>query len=417
MKFEKYMDDYGFDNKSILIKDKKSFNKIADKNSETGFGILFDIIGFSFINEIYGETIGDKTLSLVGTILSKLKNIEIFKLDGDEFLLLVKNFNHENAHKKFKTIKKEINAIFYEKLIIDEHKIKINHKCVGGLLEYKTMLLNLNIHLKKIKEKKIDSFFIDGEKSSILDNNYINILNTLDFAVKNDLIYLEYQPIIDNKSKSINKYETLVRIKHKNKTIYPNDFINIAQKTNYYPLLTETIITLAFEKFYDEKEIEFSINLDILDIENEQTTAFIFTMLEDFPYPQNVVFELLEVNKVEKYKILIDFIEKVKFLNAKIALDDFGSGYSNFEVLSKIDFDFIKIDGSLIKNINNPKILSIVESIVFFAKVNNIKTIAEFVSSKEIYDKVLDLGIDYSQGWYFAKSDVCLIEETTWQIS
>lgn len=399
-------------NKKFLIKEKRIFSELSENNSKTGFGILFDIIGFSYINETYGRNIGDKILQLVGILLSELKNIEIFKLDGDEFLLLVQNFDMKTAKNIFGNKTKKINKIFKEKLVIEDNEIKINFKLVGGLFKYENMLLNLNIYLKSIKEKKLTSFFVENNNFfPKMEINYINTLNLLDNAIKNNFVFLEYQPIFDNKTKIVNKYESLVRIKDSNKIIYPDDFIGIAQKTNYYLLLTETIVTLAFQKFKAEKNIQFSINLDFLDIQNDATVAFIFDMLEQFPYPENVIFELTEVNQIRDYAILIDFISKVKFFNSKIAIDDFGSGYANFELLSKIEFDFIKIDGSLIKNINNPKILSMIEMIVSFAKANNVNTIAEYVSSEHIYKKVLELGIDYSQGWLFGKSDVSLLDK------
>ena len=94
----------------------------------------------------------------------------------------------------------------------------------------------------------------------------------------------------------------------------------------------------------------------------------------------------------------------VKALGCKIAIDDFGTGYSNFEYLVKLKADYIKIDGSLIKDIDKNRISEIVcKNIVNFARDLNMKTIAEFVENESIFNKVKELGIDYSQGYYFDK--------------
>lgn len=126
-------------------------------------------------------------------------------------------------------------------------------------------------------------------------------------------------------------------------------------------------------------------------------------MLERYKIGKRVVFEIVESESIEKFEQVHDFIEKVKSYNCKIAIDDFGTGYSNFEYLLKLNADYIKIDGSMIKDIDKSKEAEIVVStIVGFAKKMDIKTIAEFVENESILEKVKELGIDYSQGYYFS---------------
>jgi EAL domain-containing protein (putative c-di-GMP-specific phosphodiesterase class I) len=101
---------------------------------------------------------------------------------------------------------------------------------------------------------------------------------------------------------------------------------------------------------------------------------------------------------------VVNFIKKVKFLGCKIAIDDFGSGYSNFEQLLKLDIDYLKIDASLIKNIDTNRDSEIMtKSIISFAKEMGLKTIAEFVSTQAVFNKVKVLGVDYAQGYYIGK--------------
>ncbi|MFN4307762.1 EAL domain-containing protein, partial [Sulfurihydrogenibium azorense] len=150
-------------------------------------------------------------------------------------------------------------------------------------------------------------------------------------------------------------------------------------------------------------EIRVSINLSVLDILNEEISTEIIKTLKESDL--KITFEILESEGIENYEDVSGFIKNVKSFGAKVAIDDFGSGYSNFAyILKLLDVDYIKIDASLIKNIHqdiNSQI--IVENIVNLAKKLGIKTIAEFVHCKEVFEKVKELGIDYSQGYYISE--------------
>ena len=164
-----------------------------------------------------------------------------------------------------------------------------------------------------------------------------------------------------------------------------------------------SLIQKVFETFHTSYN-RFSINLSYLDIINPDTTSFILEKLEEFSIGPFIIFEILESDSIDNYEALVSFIDQVKSYGAKIAIDDFGAGYSNFERLTKLDIDFIKIDGSLIKNIDkNEEAKIIVETIVTFAKKLGIATIAEYVHSRQILECVKELGIDFAQGFYIGK--------------
>ena len=119
-----------------------------------------------------------------------------------------------------------------------------------------------------------------------------------------------------------------------------------------------------------------------------------------------LVFEILESENLSDYDFLEEFVLKYKKLGVKIAIDDFGSGYSNFIRIIRLKPDYLKIDGSLIKNIDKDNnSYEIVKSIIAFSKTLNIRTIAEYVHSEEIFNLLLELGVDEFQGYYFGKPD------------
>ena len=142
---------------------------------------------------------------------------------------------------------------------------------------------------------------------------------------------------------------------------------------------------------------------------NKDIHNILFENIEEFSNPSNITIEIVESEGINNFKEVNRFLNRLKVYGCKVAIDDFGSGYSNFEYILKLDADYIKIDGSLIKNIDqNKDSQDIVRTIVSFAKLKGVLTIAEFVSSKEIYEKVSELGIDYSQGYYFGKPELDL---------
>lgn len=214
-----------------------------------------------------------------------------------------------------------------------------------------------------------------------------------------------FQGIVDNETKEIVKYESLVRLEKKDKKLLsPFHFLELSKKTGYYNQITKTVIDNSF-KAVELTNKNISINLSASDIENIDIRSKLLELVMRKEYKGKITFELLEDEHIKDFEIIKDFISLCKISgNVKISIDDFGSGYSNFERLLDFQPDFLKIDASLIKNIvENSYSRHVVEAIIVFAKKENIKTIAEFVETEEIYEMVKKLGIDYSQGYFFHK--------------
>jgi EAL domain-containing protein (putative c-di-GMP-specific phosphodiesterase class I) len=157
-------------------------------------------------------------------------------------------------------------------------------------------------------------------------------------------------------------------------------------------------------KVFESLEYEFSINLTLQDIISEETRSFLYEILKSSNATKRAVFEIVESEGIENFDEVAGFIRTIKEYGCKVAIDDFGTGYSNFSYLSKLDVDYIKIDGSLIKNINfDADHLLTVESILFFAHKKGIEVIAEFVEDEATFITLVKLGIEYSQGYLFSQ--------------
>jgi len=255
--------------------------------------------------------------------------------------------------------------------------------------------------------KKNRKQFAVHDESMLISKNYeknLSMSKTLRDAIEGDWLTPYFQPIVDVKTGEIKKYESLIRIvKPDGDELSPFMFLDVAKATRLYPRITRAVILKSFEIFKNRKEF-FSINLSIEDILDSETSSFVINTLANYNLGNRVIFEILESEGIENYEEAAKFLYNVKNMGAKIAIDDFGSGHSNFEHLARLNVDIIKIDGSLIKNIDVNKNAEIIaQTIVSFAQKLNIESVAEFVHSKEVYDKIKEIGVDYAQGYYFGK--------------
>jgi EAL domain-containing protein (putative c-di-GMP-specific phosphodiesterase class I) len=242
------------------------------------------------------------------------------------------------------------------------------------------------------------------------ENEYkrnLELSETVREGVENSRVVPFFQAIIDNETGKIDKYECLARLIDKeDKILSPALFIPIAKKIKVYSEVTKTIVDKSFEIFEDT-DFTFNINLSIEDIVNSEIFYFIINKLKHSNAASRVTFELIESETIKDFNKVERFINEVKRYGASVAIDNFGSGYSNFSYLMRMQVDYIKIDGSLIENIDTDKqSLFVTETIVDFAKKLGVKTIAEYVHSSSVMNVVKNLGIDYSQGFYIDKPSI-----------
>ena len=239
------------------------------------------------------------------------------------------------------------------------------------------------------------------EEQSKLVDEIVFIKN----VVENASIEPYFQGIFNINSLKIEKYEALMRlIDPKTKEVFSVfPFLQTAKKIKLYEKIMEIMIEKTFEKI-SLLNIEFSINLCYEDIFNESFRNYIYKKIENCSNSQNIVFEILESDFIEDFNIVKNFATKVRSYGCKIAIDDFGSGYSSMENILKLKPEIIKIDGSLIKDIDTSiESRAIVRNTVNMAKELNAKTVAEYVHSKEVFDVVKTLDVDFLQGFYLEK--------------
>lgn len=386
----------GLPNRRALIEAKKEKQNFSL--------LLINIDTFSQINDLYGEKFGDRVLikfaEFLQENLKKTPECKLFRLNGDEFVLLSKETNHDTLKNNVEFLIKKIHE---HPVAIGDHDIFLNITVGISFEETELLLPTANMALKLAKKESKNIIFYSDEAS--LNEEYENNLKWIQEikdAILDDRIVMFFQPIIDNNTNTINKYESLIRLIDKQgNVITPWHFLEIAKKAKLYKKLTKIVVKKSFEAFKNN-DYEFSINLTIDDILDKDIKAYIFQTLEAYNISERVIFEIVESESIENFDEIEKFIQKVKSYGCKIAIDDFGTGYSNFEYLMKLQADFIKIDGSIIRSVVDDKRSEILTSvIVAFAKEIGIETIGEYVETKEIQDKLVELGVNKSQGYYF----------------
>ncbi|MDP3302099.1 MAG: EAL domain-containing protein [Sulfuricurvum sp.] len=277
---------------------------------------------------------------------------------------------------------------------------------LGISINESSPLDNARTALKMAHKNKLSFLFAEDVIERVHKEVGKNIewIKKIKIAINNNKIVPYFQPIYNNHNDTIEKYESLIRlIDEEGEVISPFFFLEIAQKGKYYHQLTRIMFDKSIAVFQN-KEVEFSINLSGSDIENTELREYILKKLETNPkIASKIVFELLEDETFDSFDTLKTFVTTVKKYGAKIAIDDFGSGYSNFTRLMEYQPDILKIDGSLIKNIDNDEFsLHIVKTIKTFADQMGIKIVAEFVHSEAVFKIVKELGIDYTQGYFIS---------------
>ena len=387
-------------NRQKLLKDLKDskIQKIA----------MININSFRDINNFYGFEAGDLVLKKFSQILldkiSKNINLDLYRVANDVFAICTK---HKDNLEEIRDICTNIIEHFsLNPILINNNSfylsisIGVARNCKDSAVQ-NNLLSKAEYALRMAKKRNISILFLDEniELYNKLKENKKLIEELKNALISNNLL-IYGQKIINNFSKK-EKYEILMRIKLEDGSILtPYSFLKEAKKAKLYLGMTRMLVKKACE-YFKGKDIDFNLNLTLEDIKDQYTMDFIVNTMEKTNTAKQITFEIVESEGIESFTEVSNFIKKAKKLGCKIAIDDFGTGYSNFEYIIKLDVDYIKIDGSLIKNINSDNNLYLtVQTIVGFAKALKIKTVAEFVHNEEVLNCVKNLDIDYSQGFF-----------------
>lgn len=362
---------------------------------------------YNVIKDYYGWASGKKILKEIAEIflsITSIKNITVYKLAGSEYAILGNQaFDMDLFHGICRTVLEKINSY---SIHLEEGVINIGAS--AGLTSNKDHLLSYaGLALQHAQETSHLTIVYEETENLVqrFENNLI-WTKKLNLALNENRIVLFAQPILNTESLKIEKYECLVRMIDEDgeKVISPFFFLDVAKKSKLYHRLTQQVINIAFDTFLQVPNVDFSINLALDDILHVPTVKLLESRLNKTGLASRFVIEIVESEGIEDIKEVFDFVTDMKARGCKIAIDDFGSGYSNFSYLMKLNVDYIKIDGSLIKSIDQDVNSQIITSTILdFSQQLKIETVAEYVHNQAVLDYVQKLGIDYVQGFHLSE--------------
>lgn len=402
----------GLKNRNGLVADILYYKDITDL-----ILLYVDIRGFNNINNYYGYEKGDELLKRFGNTLKNFGImydyiIDVYRVYSDVFGIMIKPGERKYHELIMGTVDNLKKFCVTNGIKLDEIDFNLTFnfgasstkECLSGRPD--TDLLNqADTALSEAKSsgKEILAYCDIKDISQKYKENLfwtVKIKDTID-GKGNCYLIPFYQPIKDIKTDKIQKYECLVRLIDGDKEYSPFYFLNAAKRIGVLNKITEIVLEKSFSYFQD-KDVEFSVNITREDFQSDEFYSTLDALSEKFNVkPERVTLELLEEDRI------FDFQKEITMLHNKgykIAIDDFGTGYSNFGFHKDIPIDFLKIDGSLIKNIHQDnRSLSSLKAILEYTKSIGVKTVAEFVSEKEIYDILKDLKVDFAQGYFIGK--------------
>ncbi len=395
----------------VLIDDlTKLYNRRAYKKDvrsvKRTFFALVNIDGFKHYNDFYGIAFGDHILRQAANIikqsLSQYHNAKIYRVGADEFGILI----DEQEPIDDRSFARSIIEAFHTNPITFK-KITLTVSVSVAITRKRPLLETADLTMKHIKKERRFKYLTYKDNLGFMQEIKENIRRSkiIKEAIEEQRLVPFFQPIVDNTTLSISKYEVLARLKHHNgsfESIFT--YLPIVQELGLYEALTRQIIEQATNVAIDNS-IRISVNISMKDIENSQFLIYLGQLFKKYPdLAKRLSFEILESETLKDYEAVKNFISIIRSQGGEVGIDDFGNGYSNFAHIFNLDIDFIKIDGSLIREIDHNKTARmIVENIVRIAKSLEVKTIAEFISNKEIQEIVMQMGIDYSQGFFLGE--------------
>lgn len=372
------------------------------KHSRAQCLAILDIRKFRSFVDYYGLEFGDQLLrefSRWSVQYLSANRLNIYRLYGDKFAIAA---DFRMIPTLFEThLQKYYDALSATQFTVDGGEIEIDIALGMGVGRKKLIQLAESA-LAKAK-KVFSGYQIECVKERDFSHSHqVNWMPKIQAALDNDNFINYYQPIRSSDGSQVDYYEALVRLRDGQQDIPPGFFLDKAKTTRYYSQITRSVVAKATVQS-QHHGVAISVNVSIEDIVNPQTVAFILRTLDENPGAQ-LIFEITETESSEDFSAVDEFAKQVRQRGAKIAIDDFGVGYSNFSRLIKLHPDYLKIDGSIIKNILEEKSnASILNGMISICRELGIPMVAEFVENEAINGYLTQQQIEFLQGYYIGR--------------
>lgn len=390
---------------------KQLINSAEDKKSESAL-IFIDLDNFKVINDTFGHTIGDEILIRVANRLQRTLSPEaiLARLGGDEFAVVLKETKIERAQEVANQLLQALRAEEFKLSNSQDTGVPITASfgiaIIDGATSPQEVFSYADIALYSAKEdgkNRIIAVRTEKDKERLSEAN--RIILQINDALKENRFTLHFQPIV-KRDNTIMHYETLVRmLGHNRKLIFPNEFLPIAERFGLISQIDKWVVNAAIEYMCKHMGVSIFINISGSSLGDGELLSYIETRIKESNIdPARIGFEITETAAIRDLNQAENWISRIKSLGCKFALDDFGVGFSSFTHLQRIPVDYLKIDGTFIRNLDvDPTQKALVQAMNDVAHAIGKETIAEYVENEKIWSILHELKVDYGQGYFLGK--------------
>ena len=390
---------------------KYFLNTFFDSNKLDKYDLMMiDIDEFKSVNARFGYDAGDNVLqSFVSTVMEILpKDAKLVRNGGTEFLVIIpKEGKIETiAHALFNILKRK-KYLFENEVFTLTVSMSVLETPNGmySLQKAERMLDERMLEIKNLGKNGLR--FIRSNKE---ESGYFTLDQVRTMLEAEKLLCL-YQPVVDTKTGKTVRYEALVRLidpENPDVLIAPGQFMDIIKGTSQYLKLSKQVLKEVFGTLQAYPNLHVSVNLDLNDLYNDEVMTMITTELKNHAsIAHRLSFEILEEHEIKDYTRVQTIFKQLKMYGSQIAIDDFGSGFANYNHVLHLDIDVLKVDGSLIRELleKPERTEKLLHSIKVLADSFGYALVAEFVSEERIYRYIKDIGFEYAQGYYLGKPE------------
>jgi diguanylate cyclase (GGDEF)-like protein/PAS domain S-box-containing protein len=398
----------------------------TERQDDASAAILYiDLDNFKNVNDTLGHVAGDQLLVEVAALLKKRTRCSdlLARLGGDEFAIILYGIDRDTAYQVAESFRKQLqNYTFKYRGHIIDVGCSIGMVMIEAGITKEEVLAraDYSCHTAKLAGRNKVHVHTEADRQEMIGLfDDIGWTRRIKEALEHDRFVIACQPIVDRNGVVCHQEMLLRMYDGAGNLIMPSGFIPPAERFGLMPDIDKWVIRHAVQllrsasKSGDDRTM-FCINLSAATFESEDIIEFITNEISTNSIrPQQIVFEITETVAMADLALAVGFLKKLKELGCRTALDDFGTGYSSFAYLKDLPVDYVKIDGAFVKDIDHDELSrEIVQSMHNIAHIMGKQTIAEYVENEAVAELLLEIGIDYQQGYFIGKPEIPVEEQS-----
>ena len=406
----------GLFNRRRFVDELKKLLYEAEGGAAKGSLFFVDLDQFKYVNDTCGHPAGDR---LIKTVAERLKatvadNGVVARFGGDEFAILLPSVNKRDAKRIADGLLEDMRRLSHveDNVVIPVHCSVGIVMIRGGEVTHDELIARADIACREAKARgrnRAEFYRVSRRETKQMAED-VGWMRKLREAIDQDLFCLRFQPVVSIATGDTSHHEVLLRLKMEDgQLVGPDMFLPAAVRFGLMAEIDAWMIRNALKAHAEYREVQpdlrLAVNLSANAFETEDLSGFVTSQLEaNGVKPQSIVFEITENLAVRHLAHVEKQISALREMGCEVALDDFGKGYSSLGYLQQLQVDYIKIDGSFIRNlVKNPVDQKMVKLIAEIGREAGMRTIAEYVQSAEAFSLLAELDVDFAQGYYVGK--------------